>query len=120
VVHLSEETHNAAVVVPWNIIITIILNGLLGFGMLLTTLICMGDIEQALETSFHYPFIQILYDATNSKVGTTLMVCIILVLCYSATFGQYASASRQLWAFARDHGTPFSRRLMLVSATSRF
>lgn len=64
-VHMAEETHNAAVAVPWNMIITIFFNGLLGFGMLLTALFCMGDLESAMETTMHYPFIQIIYNSTS-------------------------------------------------------
>ncbi|XXH02250.1 hypothetical protein Hte_008619 [Hypoxylon texense] len=119
-VHMAEETQNAAVVIPWNIIITIVFNGLLGLGMLLTTLFCMGDLESAMamESTIHYPFIEIFYTSTKSFVGTTLMVCIVLVLSYSATFGQFAGASRQLWAFARDRGPPMSNWLLLVNPKS--
>ncbi|KAI1371399.1 amino acid/polyamine transporter I [Hypoxylon crocopeplum] len=117
-VHMAEETQNAAVVIPWNIIITILFNGLLGFGMLLTTLFCMGDLDPAMESSFNYPFVEIFYTSTNSVAGTTIMVCIIIVLSYSATFGQFAGASRQLWAFARDRGPPMSNWLLLVNPRS--
>lgn len=112
---MAEETQNAVVVIPWNIIITILFNGLLGFGMLLTTLFCMGDLDSAMDTPMHYPFIQIFYTSTESSAGTTVMVCIIIVLSYCATFGQFAGASRQLWAFARDRGPPMSNWLLLVS-----
>ncbi|KAI5923506.1 putative GABA permease [Camillea tinctor] len=117
-VHMAEETQNAAIVIPWNIIITIVFNGLLGFGMLVTTLFCMGSIDSAMETPTGYPFIQIFYMSTLSTTGTTLMVCIILVLSYAATFGQFAGASRQLWAFARDRGSPFSRWLVQIRPRS--
>ncbi|KAI0911324.1 amino acid/polyamine transporter I [Ustulina deusta] len=117
-VHMSEETQNSAVVIPWNIIITVLFNGLLGFGMLLTMLFSMGDIEDALETSFNYPFIQIFYNTTQSTAGTTIMVTIVLALSYAATFGQFAGASRQLWAFARDRGPPMSSRLLLINPKS--
>ncbi|KAF2790303.1 hypothetical protein K505DRAFT_352032 [Melanomma pulvis-pyrius CBS 109.77] len=73
-VHMAEETHNAAIIVPWNIIITVLVNGCLGLGMLLTTLFCMGDLESAMATATHYPFVQIFFDSTKSYLGTTLMV----------------------------------------------
>ena len=93
---MAEETHNATVIVPWNIIITVVINGCLGLGMLLTTLFCMGDLEAAMDTATHYPFIQIFFDSTRSHSGTTLMVCIPLVLSYAAMFRQFAGALRQL------------------------
>jgi amino acid transporter len=112
---MAEETHNAAIVVPWNIIITVIVNGCLGLGMLLTTLFCMGDLQSAMDSATHYPFIEIFFQSTQSYGGTTLMVCLPLVLSYAACFGQYAGASRQLWAFARDEGPPLAKSLRLVS-----
>ncbi|CAJ2509237.1 Uu.00g142630.m01.CDS01 [Anthostomella pinea] len=117
-VHMAEETQNAALVIPWNIVITMVFNGLLGFGMLLTTLFCMGDLDSAMESPLPYPFIQIFYASTLSSTGTNIMVCIVLVLSYAATFGQFAGASRQLWAFARDRGPPFSNWLLLVNPRS--
>lgn len=112
---MAEEIHNAATIVPWNMMIAVIVNGCLGLGMLLTALFCMGDLKAALSTPTHYPFIQIFFDSTQSYGGTTLMVCLPLVLSYAACFGQFAGASRQLWAFARDKGPPMSNRLLLVS-----
>ncbi|KAL7622778.1 hypothetical protein AAE478_006457 [Parahypoxylon ruwenzoriense] len=119
-VHMAEETQNASIVIPWNIVITVFFNGLLGFGMTLTTLFCMGDLDSAMQTSMHYPFIQIFYTSTRSSTGTTIMVCIILVLSYFATFGQFAGASRQLWAFSRDHGPPMSNWLLLKKHSKAF
>jgi choline transport protein len=115
VVHLAEETHNASIVIPWNIVITIIFNGLLGFAMLLIALFCTGDLEAAMESPLRYPFVHIFLTSTKSVSGTTVLICIILILSYAATFGQFAGASRQLWAFARDNGPPFSSWLVLVS-----
>ncbi len=111
---MAEETHNAAVIIPWNIVITVLFNGLLGFGMLLTALFCMESFSYA-GAPLHYSFIQILYTSTQSVAGTTVMVGIIVALSYAATFGQFAGASRQLWAFARDHGPPLSGWLLIVS-----
>lgn len=48
--------------------------------------------------------IQVFYNATHSKVGTSFMVGIIIVVLLSACVGQVATASRQLWSFARDRG----------------
>ena len=111
---MAEEIHNAAIIVPWNMIISVIVNGCLGLGMLLTALFCMGDLKAALKTATGYPFMQIFFDSTQSYSGTTLMVCLPLILSYAACFGQFAGASRQLWAFARDKGPPLSNRLLLV------
>ncbi|ORY10112.1 amino acid permease [Clohesyomyces aquaticus] len=117
-VHMSEEIHSAARVVPWNILLTLLINGSLGLGMLITVLFCLTEPEAALNSPTKYPFISIFQSATKNTVGTTLMTSLILLLSFSALFGQFASASRQLWSFARDAGVPFSHRLARVSPSS--
>ncbi|KAM7213536.1 Amino acid/polyamine transporter I [Rhypophila decipiens] len=118
-VHLAEETQNASVVIPWNIMVTILVNGLFGFGMLIAALFCMGDLQSAMQSGLNYPFVAIFFTSTKqSASGTCLMVSIVLVLSFFATFGQFAGASRQLWAFARDKGPPFSGWLVLVNPRS--
>ena len=112
--HMSEETYDASRIVPWNIITTMLVNGILGFGMLIAAIFCTGDVESVLKTQTGYPFIQVFYNATNSLSGTTLMVCIPLILSYCAIVGQFATASRQMWSFARDRGLPFWEYLSIV------
>lgn len=45
---MSEEIENAAVNVPRAIFTTMIVNGALGFGMMVAILFCIGDIEDVL------------------------------------------------------------------------
>lgn len=114
--HMSEELKNASKTLPRAMISTIVFNGALGFVMLITFCFALGDIESVLETPTGYPFIQVFYNATGSTAGTTVMTAIILTL---ATFGgmtNMATASRQLFAFARDDGVPFSKFFSAVRA----
>ena len=93
---------------------TIILNGMLGLGTVIVFLFCLGDMHMALNSNTGYDFIEVFYNATQSKAGTTVMTSILLSLAMFATFGLLASASRQTWAFARDKGLPFSGVLSKV------
>ena len=117
-IHMAEEIQNAAVVVPRAITISIILNGTLGLGMALALLFCIGDIKAALNTTTHYPFMEIFYQAVQNSTGAALMTSIVITLSLCATVGQAASASRQLWAFSRDRAVPGWRYLQRVNATS--
>lgn len=45
---MSEEIENAALNVPRAIFTTMILNGAMGFGMMLSVLFCLGDLESVL------------------------------------------------------------------------
>ncbi|KAL1965586.1 hypothetical protein VTN77DRAFT_5670 [Rasamsonia byssochlamydoides] len=105
-VHMSEEIHNAARVVPQSILTSMVVNGVLGLGMLITTLFSLGNIQQALASRTGYPFMEIFLQATNSVAGSAVMASIITILGLCATVGMMASASRMFWAFSRDHGMP--------------
>ena len=48
---MSEEIDNAALNVPRAILTTMILNGATGFGMVLATLYCLGDVDTVLVGS---------------------------------------------------------------------
>lgn len=81
----------------------------------MTLCFCLGDATQILETPTGFPFIQIFYNATKSYSATNVMVTILVVTLTSSAISEVATASRQIWSFARDGGLPFSRFLSYVS-----
>lgn len=113
---MSEEIYDAARNVPRAIIWSILINGMLGFGLLLGTLFTLGDLERVLKTRYDYLFIQIFLDNTGSIGGATTMACILLCLTFFSTIGLVASSSRMTWAFARDRGLPGWRYLSRVES----
>jgi amino acid transporter len=112
---MAEEIHNASTIVPWAMISTIMLNGVMGLALLIALLFCLGDINNALNTPTGFPFIEIFVQATNSNAAATAMTCLILLLMIAAAIGIMATASRLLWSFARDNGVPFSQYISRVS-----
>ncbi|KAK6439601.1 hypothetical protein LTR95_004191 [Oleoguttula sp. CCFEE 5521] len=120
--HMSEEIKDAAKVVPRAMVATIVINGALGFAMIIALLFSMGDIEAVLEAPVSqagYPFIQIYYQAVKSLNGTNAMVSVTLVIVIFANWGLLAGASRTTWAFARDRGLPASDYLAYVNPRSQ-
>jgi choline transport protein len=103
---MAEEVHDAQRVIPLSLMFSITVNGVLGFAMLIATLFCMGNLQNAIDTPTGYPFIEIFLQATGSIVGTAAMSSIIVVMGICATVGMLATASRQFWAFSRDRGIP--------------
>lgn len=97
---------NASTAVPTSVMLSVLINGSLGFGMLLAMLFCLGDIEQALGSRTGYPFMDIFLQATDSVAGTAVMGSIITTMGITTSVGMLASASRQFWSFARDRGIP--------------
>ena len=117
-IHMAEEIQNASKVVPRAIMASIVLNGLMGFGMCLTLLFVIGDVEAALKTKTGFPFIEIFYQAVQSLPGAAIMTALIVALSLCATVGIVASTSRQLWAFSRDRAVPGWRFLQRVHPQS--
>lgn len=103
---MSEEIQNAALVVPRSIMISIFINGALGFAVLLATLFNLNNIEKALKTPTTYPFMQVFLDSIGSVAGATAMVSIITALLFLNNIGILATASRMCWSFCRDRGLP--------------
>lgn len=75
----------------------------------------MTDIPRLLDSSTGFPFLQLFYDVTGSKAATAVMAAIIIITLIMAVVSEVATASRQIWAFSRDDGLPFSKHLRRVS-----
>ena len=112
--HMAEEVQDAAVNVPRAMFFTIFINGALGFATYIFILYCFGDPDKTFTFKYGLPFVAILYNAVQSKAGATAMISLLIAMYIFATFGFFASASRQAWAFSRDGGLPFSRILRRV------
>jgi amino acid transporter len=115
--HMAEEVKNAAINVPRSMFYTIFINGALGFAMYIALLFGVGPIGKALSSATGYPFMEIFYNAVQSKGGATAMISVVIFLLVCGSIGFLASASRQLWAFSRDRGMPFSNWLSTVNPT---
>ncbi|KAE8148355.1 amino acid/polyamine transporter I [Aspergillus avenaceus] len=117
-VHMAEEVGNATVMIPRAIILSVLINGTLGFTMLIATLFCMGDIDEALASPTGYPFMEIFRQATDSISGALGMSSILLIIAICSVVGMLAATSRQFWSFARDRGIPGWRLWSQVSPTT--
>ncbi|KAF2759192.1 putative GABA permease [Pseudovirgaria hyperparasitica] len=105
-VHMAEEIRDASKIVPRAMITTVLVNGLLGFVMVITFCFCITDLPAALDSRTGFPFIEVFHAATDSKAGATAMVSIFIALLMCCAIGNLATASRQFFAFARDDGMP--------------
>lgn len=116
--HLAEELRDAAWVLPRAMVATSLINYALGFVMTVTIMSNLGnDVSAVLSTRFGQPWIQVLYNATGSKAGTSVMTAVVWVLLLFCCVNQVTTSSRQLFAFARDRGLPFSPFLAYVRCT---
>ncbi|KAK5156851.1 hypothetical protein LTS14_004368 [Recurvomyces mirabilis] len=114
-VHMSEEIRDASITLPRALMWSTFPNFVLAFIMAVTLCFTLGDIENILSSPTYQPFIQVFYNATRSYAATSVMVAIVLILLVSCCVSEVATASRQLWSFARDRGLPGSTWLSWVS-----
>ncbi|KAL8703800.1 MAG: hypothetical protein Q9201_003015 [Fulgogasparrea decipioides] len=114
-VHMSaEEVKDASGTLPKAILWGFGLNALLGYICVFTLCFTMTDIPALLEGKTGFPFIQLFANITKSNAGTSVMAAIVIVALISAVVSEVATASRQVWAFSRDDGFPFSKFLRRV------
>lgn len=88
--------------------------------MLVTLCFTLGEVEAVLDSATGFPFIQIFYNTTGSLAATNAMTAVLIVTLTASTITEVATASRQLWSFARDEGVPFSSFFAYVRSSSTF
>jgi choline transport protein len=103
-VHLAEEVEDAGYNVPRAMVWAFVLNGVMGFAMLITFLFCIGDLNDALNAT--EPFVQAFLGC--GPAAATGLTLILLVLMIAGNNTSTTTQSRQLWAFSRDRGLPGS------------
>lgn len=118
---LAEEVRDASSVLPKAIMSSLFLNGVMGFIMLVTFCFCFGSLtsdDSALGSPTGYPYIQVFASVTNNNGAASAMSSILIILTVCGCISNVATASRQMYAFARDQGLPFSAFLSHVSSPS--
>lgn len=113
--HMAEEVRNASHVIPRAMMWTWIGNGMMGWIMAITFCYCVGDTMSILTTPLGSQQVQVFLNTTGSAAGATGLTVIMLVIGVFACVAVMATNSRQLFAFARDNGVPFSSVFSKVS-----
>ncbi len=110
--HAAEETKNAAINVPRGIIRSVLVSGIVGWILLGVAVLVIDDIPQ-IALQGERTFVEILEQNLPAHLETTAYLAILLAqyLCGMATI---TSASRMVFAFARDGGLPGSEWLRKV------
>ncbi|KAL8830243.1 MAG: hypothetical protein Q9170_005826 [Blastenia crenularia] len=107
--HMTEEMLQPSREAPKAIVMSVYIGAVTGFVFLISICFCIGDITTTAESATGVPLIQIFYDSTGSTVGTCFLSSLIVVIVLFCSNALLAEGSRSLFAFARDHGLPFSR-----------
>ncbi|ODV81411.1 amino acid transporter, partial [Suhomyces tanzawaensis NRRL Y-17324] len=117
VIHVSEEVKSAEGTIPFGILGSIGMCWGLGTIIIIMTLFCMqtNDIENHyLQTKFGFPMAQIIFDCLGKK-WTIAFMALMAFAQFLMGASILTAISRQIWAFARDNGLPFSRYIKKVN-----
>lgn len=111
-VPIAEEVRDASLVVPKAMWWSYVLNSAMAFVMVITMLYCIGPLEGILDADL--PYLN-LFSNTGSNSAALFLAILLLILIYAGNITALATTSRELWAFARDRGFPFSAWIAHVS-----
>jgi choline transport protein len=90
------------------------MNYAVGFIMTITVMYVSSTFDQNIAAATGESYVAVLYAATGSKTATTVLTVLILILFFCTAINTVTTSSRQLFAFARDGGLPFSNTLAKV------
>jgi amino acid transporter len=88
-----------------------IMNVGMGIVMLITMLFCIGTLDEALNAEI--PYLQLFINTGSNSVAFVLTI-LLLLLVFSGNITALATTSREVFAFSRDRGFPFSRWLSKI------
>lgn len=110
--HVSEETHDPARRAPRGIVSAVTVSAIAGFALAAALTLAIRDLDAVARDSA--PPLAILRGAFGERAGNALMGFVVLAMWFCG-LSSVTSASRMLFAFARDEGVPGWRSLRAVS-----
>lgn len=111
--HMSEEVRNASASVPKVMMSVFGINFVLNIVSVVTLCYHIPNVPEALNEPTLYPAIWVLRQSMSKEWLTALLTVQLVFLLFS-NFSYLAAVSRDLFAFARDKGLPYSDWLSKV------
>jgi len=105
--HVTEETHDPRRNAPWGIFLAVLISMIMGFIMLAAITLSIKDLDQAVGFGDD-AFVKIMTLRLGVKQGAAV-VGLIAGAMWLCGLASMTSASRMVYAFARDGGLPFSK-----------
>ncbi|KAJ7647069.1 amino acid/polyamine transporter I [Roridomyces roridus] len=114
-VHISEEARNAPRAVPFAILSATILSSILGWIVNIVLAFYIGnDLDAITSNPIGQPMATIFFNSVG-KNGTLAIWAFMVITLWMTGTDYLIAGSRQLFAFSRDHGLPFSRLLYSIN-----
>lgn len=110
--HMAEETANARRTAPWGIVLSVAVSGIAGYALLLALTLAIHSVPAALAAKDAQgnavpAAIAILDSALGAKIGNSLAAIASMAMWFCG-LSCVTSASRAVYALARDGGVPWS------------
>ena len=110
---MAEEVRNASISIPRVMMASWVFNYITIFIALVTIAYHMPDIDEALADPTEYPVIYVIRQSMSLPWQNVILIVILLLLIFG-NLSYLASVTRDLFAFARDQGLPFSNWIAKV------
>ncbi|KAM0289403.1 hypothetical protein ACHAO9_006056 [Fusarium lateritium] len=104
VLHLTEEMPNPSRDAPRAMMLAIVIGGITGLFFILVLLFCLTDPATILATSTGMPIVELFLQSTKSRAAATILALMLSICFINGTSASITSASRLLYAMARDNG----------------
>lgn len=117
--HLSEETENAAVVVPRAMWTSCLFIAIVGYVFNVVLAYAAYDIDSILSSPLDQPLAAIMQSAMGDGAFPKLLWICTVLSNFGIVFVMNTSGTRIFWAYARDGALPFSRWLSSIHKTTR-
>jgi amino acid transporter len=114
--HLAEETHDPARRTAWGIVSSVAVSAVAGYLLLVAVTLGIKDLP-AVAADKHAPLL-VMRGALGDTAGRLAMGLAIFAMWFCG-LSSVTSASRTLYAFARDGGLPASDRIGRVNGKTR-
>src|SRR5262249_48628001 len=116
--HLAEETQDPRRRAPWGIVLSVLVSGVVGFLLILSLSLAIRAIREVLQARDARgnpvpAVIAILGTALGARAGNAAAALASMAMWFCG-LSCITSASRAVYALARDGGTPFPGRLRSV------
>ncbi|KAJ4007901.1 hypothetical protein NW766_009713 [Fusarium irregulare] len=107
VLHMTEEMPTPSRDAPLAMVYAVGVGGTTGTIFVLVMLFCLTDLPSIVATTTGMPIVELIFQSTNSRAGTTFLTLMLAICFIHGTNGSITSASRLLYAMARDKGVPY-------------
>lgn len=121
--HMAEETKHASTIVPKIMVSSYLINGFSTMVVLITYCFCLVDYNAAENSPvgvLGLPYLQVFARVTGSIGGGQGLAVVLVLLQIVGTINFMTTCSRQIFAFARDNGLPFSRWIARVDRSGTY